>query len=246
MRVKFALSTSLQAFLDAALDAQNRAIALRERELDYLERRVSLKPSLVIERVAVMTAEGTANLIGEIEMVQLKEGQEFRATARPKSRRGTATHVQEGSVTWETSDPAVVLVEEDSGNELSARIIAQGPGSAVVTLKADADLGDGVKEITGVVAVVVAPGDAVVFELEEGAIIETPESGSIGGPGEPGSTEPPVTGTTEPSPDTSGNASPAGVDTGLPVESSVETPVETGEKTEGEKSVDEMPQPFMP
>jgi hypothetical protein len=79
---------------------------------------------------------------------------------------GLAVEVQ-GEVTWASSNESIVRVEADDEDDTMASLTA-GPsaGSATVTAKADADLGEGVREVTATLdVVVIARGEAVGGEI---------------------------------------------------------------------------------
>ena len=79
---------------------------------------------------------------------------------------GLAVEVQ-GEVTWVSSNEAIVTVEVDDEDDTMATITA-GPsaGSATVTASADADLGEGVRNVDAVLdIVVIARGEAVGGEI---------------------------------------------------------------------------------
>lgn len=83
------------------------------------------------------------------------------------------------SVTWESSDPAVLAVTADATNPLKAQAVAVTPGIVVVSFKADKDPGDGVVEEIRTLDVVVGAGLATVGEIVAGTPVEQP-SGSPG------------------------------------------------------------------
>lgn len=77
--------------------------------------------------------------------------------------------VVDGAPRWSSSDPAIVAVTA-SEDGLSAEAIAVGPlGQAQVSVVADADLGEGVTEITGVLDIEVKPSVAVFAIVAAGA-----------------------------------------------------------------------------
>lgn len=97
-------------------------------------------------------------------MVQLRYDQEVAgALGSPVDSKGNQTTVEKGSVSFSSSDESVFVVEEDPEDEMKFKIVGKGPGVAQLTATADADLGEGVKEITGFSAVEVLPGEAVGF-----------------------------------------------------------------------------------
>lgn len=110
---------------------------------------------------------------GEIESMELKEGKKAVLVLKPKTKAGHTAAIQAGSVRVNSSNPAVVSVETDPTNELA--IICRGlDGSAnesvVVEVRADADRGEGVREIIATKSIVCTTGDAFVVEFEEVSI----------------------------------------------------------------------------
>lgn len=84
--------------------------------------------------------------------------------------RGNPAVVQ--NPTWESSDSSVVTVTA-SADGATAVAAAAGPlGSATVTLTGDADLGEGVSPITGVLDIQVVAGNAAVFNITAGTPTE--------------------------------------------------------------------------
>lgn len=106
-------------------------------------------------------------------MAQLKMGSDEQAvlTISIKDRRGRPAPVQ--NPTLVSSDPTVVTVEFDPANPATATVkgVASetpGPRSALVTFDADADMGEGVKDIMGTLDVVIDDGGATVIEITAG------------------------------------------------------------------------------
>jgi hypothetical protein len=101
-------------------------------------------------------------------MLTLNIDQEADVRLSITDRVGNPAKVQ-GVSTWEAADDDIVdIIESDDG--LSAVIRSRDVvGETTVTVVADADLGDGVREIRGVLAVAVTAGDATVVELQADA-----------------------------------------------------------------------------
>jgi hypothetical protein len=100
----------------------------------------------------------------------LLDSQKVLLGVEPLNRAGNPAPI-EGKPAWSSSDESVltVVVSEDG---LSAYAITTGKlGTAQISAKADADLGEGVREITAVWDVEVKPGDAVLLNPKAG----TPE-----------------------------------------------------------------------
>lgn len=107
-------------------------------------------------------------------ILQLSDSQDCPVGVGIKDRKGNPAQVQ--SPTWKSSDEAIVTVGPDPAdpeNVLKTLVHAVGPlGSAQVTFDADADLGDGVEDIMGVLDVVVGAGKATIVELIPGTPVE--------------------------------------------------------------------------
>jgi hypothetical protein len=100
---------------------------------------------------------------------------------------GLPVEVQ-GEVTWASSNEAIVRVEADDEDDTMATLTA-GPsaGSATVTAKADADLGEGVREVTATLdVVVIARGEAVGGEITPVGIDQGLPGAGGGGATDPG------------------------------------------------------------
>lgn len=75
--------------------------------------------------------------------------------------KGNATEV-DGDVTWDTSDPEIATVETDTGDSTMAKVVPSGKtGQVQVTATADADLGEGAREIITTMDVEIVAGEAV-------------------------------------------------------------------------------------
>jgi hypothetical protein len=86
----------------------------------------------------------------------------------------------DGDVTWDTSDQNIATVRTDSGDSTQAVVTPTGQvGQVQVTCTADADLGEGVREIITTMDVEIVAGEAV--------------AGTITPVGEPQPIEPHVT-----------------------------------------------------
>lgn len=111
---------------------------------------------------------------GEILMIGMKVSQKVTVTLQPQDRLGNPANVQPGSVVFESSDTDVCTVVQNQDNELQADVFSStnNPGTAQIDFKADADLGEGVVQISGFSAVEVLPLQAVGFGLTVGEPID--------------------------------------------------------------------------
>ncbi len=107
----------------------------------------------------------------------------------------------DGAPRWESSDPGVAFVAP-SEDGLSADIVTAGRlGPCQITVRCDADLGDGIRELPGVLDVDVVGGEAVMIALTPGPA--TPKDADEPAPVEPGEDddEQPVPDAPPPAPD---------------------------------------------
>ena len=102
--------------------------------------------------------------------LELKDVMKVKLSVNPVDAAGNPG-VIDGKPTWASSDETILTVlPADDG--MTAYAVAIGPlGAAQVQVKADADLGEGVKEISGTLDVVVVGSEAVSLSVAAG----TPE-----------------------------------------------------------------------
>jgi len=104
----------------------------------------------------------------------LSATQEAIVEAIITDRRGNPAAVQDPQ--WASLEETAVTVTPDPTNPLKATVKAVGPvdEASQVQFTADADLGDGVKPLIGLLDVVVTAGEATIVELTAGAPTEQP------------------------------------------------------------------------
>ena len=110
-------------------------------------------------------AEKTISLI-------LTDEQQCSLAVSFKTASGNPATV-DGVPTWTQSDPAVLDLQVD-GNGMSAMAVTKGLGPCQVTVTADADLGEGVTNITGTLDVDVKAAQAVSVGISAGAPSQKP------------------------------------------------------------------------
>lgn len=83
---------------------------------------------------------------------------------KPLDAKGNASQVETGSVKFSSENEDIATVEPDGDDELQFKVTPTGKaGVAKINVEADADLGEGVKTISGFTAIEVQPGEAVGF-----------------------------------------------------------------------------------
>lgn len=102
---------------------------------------------------------------GEIKKMRLVNTQKVGVTAAPVTATGAPATVQPGSAVWESSDPSVATVEQDPSNELAAvvKAVPGASGATQIKITADADMGDGVRNIEASGAIEVVVPEAAGF-----------------------------------------------------------------------------------
>lgn len=112
---------------------------------------------------------------GENMNVKLTATQKVPATTpKPVDQKGNTAEIEAGTMRYRSTDESVFTVSKNEENEFGFEVVAQGPGVGQVIASADADLGEGVKEIEGTVLTVeVVAGMAVGFgEATVGEVTE--------------------------------------------------------------------------
>lgn len=104
-----------------------------------------------------------------MELLILTDEQKVTLTLKPLTAAGNPARV-DGVPVWSQSN-ADVLDLEVAADGMTAVALAKGLGPSQISVVADADLGDGVREITAVQDVVVKAAEAVTLGIEAG----TPE-----------------------------------------------------------------------
>jgi hypothetical protein len=98
--------------------------------------------------------------------LMLADDQQVDVAFKAIDSRGNPARI-DGEARWASSDESVLEVFPNDDN--SATALAVGPlGTAQVQVKIDADLGDGVRELVGILDVEVVAGEAVALELVPG------------------------------------------------------------------------------
>lgn len=103
-----------------------------------------------------------------VTMAEMTTTQFVDVELTPKNRLGAPALVQPGSVLFQTTDAAVLVVEADPENELKVKVVAKGEGTAKLQYTADADLGEGVVAISGEVTFLIQPAQAEGFGITLG------------------------------------------------------------------------------
>lgn len=105
-------------------------------------------------------------------MLQLTDTQQVNVSIQPVDKKGAPAQVQ--SVSFVSSDPNVAAVMQDTTDPNKAVVVAGLPGVCQIQVTADADLGDGVTNISGVLDITVVGGQAVALTVNADAPTEQP------------------------------------------------------------------------
>lgn len=103
-------------------------------------------------------------------MLEIRDDQKCLLSIQPVDKKGNPAAV-DGIPEWFTSNTDLLAIDP-AADGLSATVSAIGPlGSGVISVKADADLGEGVTPLAGALEVLVVGGSAVTIAISPG----TPE-----------------------------------------------------------------------
>jgi hypothetical protein len=143
--------------LNLEIDWEHQRICIHEPSVGIIRWQLSFHNSIVV--------------IGDDQMaVTLTDTQKVSASIQPVDVHGHPALV-DGIPVWTTSDPTLLEVVP-SLDGMNAEILASGEiGIGQVIVEADADLGEGVVTLTGILDVTVIGGAAVALEISVG----TPE-----------------------------------------------------------------------
>jgi hypothetical protein len=101
-------------------------------------------------------------------MLVLKDTQKSALAIQVLSLKGNPAPI-DGVPVWAVSDPALLSLADVSADGLSATVNAVGPvGTGQVSVNVDADLGEGIVPVIGVLDVQVVGGDAAVVQISSG------------------------------------------------------------------------------
>lgn len=121
-------------------------------------------------RVYITTVRvGGQKIIGEIKEMQLREGQKSTLTVGLRTRSGNLAQYEQGSGSWESSNPAVVSVTPNPDNELEAEIVGLNGSnneSVLITFHADGDPdAEETRDVIATLDATCTQGEAVVAEI---------------------------------------------------------------------------------
>lgn len=121
----------------------------------------------------------------------------------------------DGTPTWSSSDESKVTVSVGADGKFATAVTVGPIGTAQVSVRADADLGDGAREVVGVLDIEVIAGEASIVALSAGTAEAKP---AVEPAPEPVPTPPPAP---EPTP-----VEPTPVEPAEPVPDAPDAPVE--------------------
>lgn len=127
--------------------------------------RGSIRWDLRIPDIYQFSVQGEGNMA-----ITLTDTQEVLVSVHPIDAKGYDAPV-EGQPSWELSDDTVVqfVVNPDG---LSGEVTAIRPGVSQLTFRADADLGEGITPVLGILDVTVVAGQAVSLRIDVGVPTE--------------------------------------------------------------------------
>ena len=140
----------------------------------------------------VLHFEGGYSVGGEQMALTLSVVQQAKLSISAVDAKGNPAPVE--NVVYETSDPQIILVGVDPNDETKAVVAARNIGTGQVTVTADADIGEGTKELMGLLDVEVVAAEAVALAIEAGVPEDQPALPPPTTITEPPHVEPPIVG----------------------------------------------------
>lgn len=135
---------------------------------DKLQKILEAVQPIVAEKIVFFTIiDGKKEKVDEM-LMKVTENRKF--SIKPVDAKGNLAKV-DGAPTWAVTDESLATLEvaEDG---MSAVVKPVGPlGTFSVQVKADADLGEGVAEIMGELAVELVAGDAVAIAISADEVV---------------------------------------------------------------------------
>ncbi len=149
----------MTSILRIIVNILNSVITVRldriEKKLDKVLKALAIEPPAT-KLSFIFFIEGTC--LEDISNMEITDSQQFTVTLKPLNKRGGVAAVEPGSVVWAPPSFVTLTPSEDG---LSATILAAGIGSDVVSVSADADLGEGVVTISGSFPIEVIASQAI-------------------------------------------------------------------------------------
>lgn len=131
------------------------------KTLSRLERH--LRPAKLAKTIELLTLIDGRWV--EVKNMILKSGEKAILKLRILDASGNPARVEGDKVTWSSSDPSIGELKVDK-DEMGAEFIQSGAvGKTMIQCKADADLGEGVKELVAEMEIETLSGEAVLMEL---------------------------------------------------------------------------------
>lgn len=124
-------------------------------------------PAAVITFTAIRD-DGT--IVQGATMETLRDDQKELLTIAVTDKKGNPAAL-DGVPVWASSDETIAAVEP-AEDGMSATVNAVRPGSCKVTVTGDADLGEGVAPLVGIIDISVTPGSAVQIEITGSAPVD--------------------------------------------------------------------------
>jgi hypothetical protein len=110
---------------------------------------------------------------GDLMALTLTSVQQAALSISAVDAKGNPAPVE--NVVFEGSDPNIIVVRADPADQTKATVLARTVGTAQVTVTADADIGEGEKELMGLLDVQVVAAEAVALSITAGTPEDQPE-----------------------------------------------------------------------
>lgn len=106
----------------------------------------------------------------EVLMFTLRSNEKVPLSIQPVDAKGNPAPI-DGKAQWISSDETIVKLQIADDGLTCVAIAAERLGNARITVNADADLGDGIKTISGTFDIEVKAGEAVALNINSGEAV---------------------------------------------------------------------------
>lgn len=160
----------LEDKFDDVLDSQLKLTKSQDTALSILQQILESLVAGKAEKISFTAYLDDGSLLEEVTSMDMRDDQRVSLSISITDNKGKPASV-DGVPVWASSDETVITVMDAGVDGMSAVVTGVAPGTARVVVTADADLGTGVENLTGVLDFNITGGKAAAINVTAG----TPE-----------------------------------------------------------------------
>lgn len=115
----------------------------------------------------------TTTVKGDLTMLLITDSQEVDLAIKPVTKKGHPAQI-DGVPVWSTSDPTIVALVVAADGLSCIATATENLGTVQISVTADADLGEGIQNLTGILDLEVIGGAAATMTIIAGTPREQP------------------------------------------------------------------------